>query len=334
MSHNNSTAKQRRKDRRAIAMGARDTGSASPRLVVTSSVACSTPKKGLDERVADDHTLDSPARGGTVGRVCGGLVNKALACLSVGTVIVWCLSFTGNGLFNFFSDSPAFQLWPFAICVCFCLVFGVFRLVPASKSFLRYGLAIAGVLVVCLVTSAFVKRRAASVPSRQGAWLPPELPLRCELVFVTFGGQTCGDTPARMHTNAGFRFGSNQPFRAYVRSNRFVVEAEFASDARGTHKVKIANGQVGSIPPSCDKNCNSNAFEIVDSLNKPILQLIYKTPEHVVINGLFEGGGVRTFAFEGTTRSFPQTQPFPRVPDRVAYFKYPSSKYQGVIAEQ
>ena len=169
--------------------------------------------------------------------------------------------------------------------------------------------------------------------SRQSMWLPPELPLECELVSVTFGGQTSSDAPAKMHTNAGFQFGNNQPFRAYVRSNRFFVEAEFASDTRASHRLKIANGQVSSIPPSCDKNFNANAFEIVDNLNKPILQLIYKTPEHVVINGLFEGGGVRTFAFGGTTRTFPQTQPFPLAPDRVAYFKYPSSKYRGVVAE-
>ena len=41
-------------------------------------------------------------------------------------------------------------------------------------------------------------------------------------------------------------------------------------------------------PPNWDFNSNDKAIEVVNESGGPIFQLYYKTPSHIVINGIFQ----------------------------------------------
>jgi hypothetical protein len=48
----------------------------------------------------------------------GNPVEKIGLLITTGALIAWCLGVSTNGVFNFFSDSPSFQIYPF--CFTFC----------------------------------------------------------------------------------------------------------------------------------------------------------------------------------------------------------------------
>lgn len=74
-----------------------------------------------------------------------------MATGGVAAFIFWILSITANGFFNFFSDQPAVQLFPFALVVCVALFVLVHKFVGGySKNKALYF----GVGVICMVVLA------------------------------------------------------------------------------------------------------------------------------------------------------------------------------------
>src|SRR6266403_2643315 len=55
----------------------------------------------------------------------------------------------------------------------------------------------------------------------------------------------------------------------------------------GIRPIEITDGEFIFNEPYGDRNFNDAALEMVDDHQKPVLQVIWKTPSHLVINGIF-----------------------------------------------
>jgi hypothetical protein len=55
----------------------------------------------------------------------------------------------------------------------------------------------------------------------------------------------------------------------------------------GKPPIEVKNNKFTVRVPNWDRNFNANAFEVVDSKNIPILQVIRKTATHIIVNGIF-----------------------------------------------
>lgn len=171
----------------------------------------------------------------------------------------------------------------------------------------------------------------------QTAWQPPELPIGCKKVYVTFGDTLFEHNVEVLKTNGLWRIGITEPIRCHIESNRFYVDITVINPSRPDVPIIIKNGQIGATPPDSDRNDSVTDFEVVDELQKPILQLRYKQPEHVIINGIFPiTSNYFNFVFkEGTIISVPNDNPGNiKLPERKAIFKYPGLRYHGQYADK
>jgi hypothetical protein len=127
--------------------------------------------------------------------------------------------------------------------------------------------------------------------------------------------------------------GDHMNVRAHVMNNRFYVDAEITWD--GINSYAISNMTfIGTMPANWDRNCNSNAFEIVGPDHLPVFQEIYTLPEHIILNGIFpKKPGIIIGMFDGEMISGFPSEVLDGFPNRKAIFKYPSWKYPGVLAD-
>lgn len=94
----------------------------------------------------------------------------------------------------------------------------------------------------------------------------------------------------------------------------------------GIFSVEVKDDKFVLNDPGWDRNFNQRALEIVDENKNPVLQVIWKTPNHLIINGIFHFGGVTIIADANGWR--------PRRPgDKLKpLFKYPSWQFPGQYA--
>lgn len=163
-------------------------------------------------------------------------------------------------------------------------------------------------------------------------WQPPELPSGCKWVTVSLGSATIMQTVSQPAWNPIVGMSGNM--LALVRSNRLHCDAEVTFD--GINSFTISNMSFsGNMPPSWDRNWSSNAFEIVGSDGLPVLQLFYKQPEHLVVNGLFPlVNGSVLGAFEDGFQFGNGKQVLERFKNRKPLFKYPGWQHRGKFAEK
>ena len=124
-----------------------------------------------------------------------------------------------------------------------------------------------------------------------------------------------------------FNFGGFKPIRFYVDNGKFYADVGLYGGS-GLPPVEVKHNEFIVRPMNWDRNSDKNALEVVNELERPIFQLVYRSPGHVVINGIFQAPGWLVLANEdgATTIANPPTQ--------VAFalkriFKYPSWKYPG-----
>jgi hypothetical protein len=92
--------------------------------------------------------------------------------------------------------------------------------------------------------------------------------------------------------------------------------------------VQLTQSVLVSEPQGWDVNADSNAIEIVDDRQNPVVQIIFQTYYQIVINGfLYFPGGFMFVDEDGRTIMNPKT-PVDYSLKRI--FKYPSLLYQGV----
>ena len=126
-----------------------------------------------------------------------------------------------------------------------------------------------------------------------------------------------------------FNFSGFKPVKLYV--ERGVLYADISIyGGSGMPPLKINRNQLSGKPPDWDFNSNEKALEVVNERNLPIYQFYYKTPNHIVVNGVFTyPGGLMLANTEGMILN-----PFLPASFRLKpIFKYPSWKYHGEYAD-
>jgi hypothetical protein len=186
-------------------------------------------------------------------------------------------------------------------------------------------------------------RQSQLAQARQ--WQPPELPpnLRSNpMVQLKFGGMTevwpvHSEQDAPTAPAAIILPGGGRVVIPYVKDNRIYVKTQtMFGDMEQT--VQMNNEWPITIPPGWDRNFNANAFEIVDGTKLPVLQVRYNSANSIEVYGIFVSkNGSVTIAFgdglKGIAFPFVKTMMPTNIPDRKAWFQYPSSNFLGELAK-
>lgn len=118
-----------------------------------------------------------------------------------------------------------------------------------------------------------------------------------------------------------------KPVRMYVEDGKLYADVKVYGGA-GRPPIEIKHNEFVVRPPNWDRNSSETALEVVNESQFPVFQFIYKTPFHIVVNGIFPSPVGLILANEsGITvvrkSTLPQTFFLKRI------FKYPSWKYPG-----
>jgi hypothetical protein len=89
--------------------------------------------------------------------------------------------------------------------------------------------------------------------------------------------------------------------------------------------VRLEHNRLLSKPSQWAMNFDDNALEVVDEKQRPIFQLYYKSPSHIVMYGVFFNGYVNWLASPEGYASTPNLDKKPYPLKRL--FKYPPSKF-------
>lgn len=126
-----------------------------------------------------------------------------------------------------------------------------------------------------------------------------------------------------------FDFGGFKPVRLYVENGKLYADvAVYGGHARAP--IELRHNELIARPLNWDRNSSQAALEIVNENQVPVFQLMYKTPSHIVCNGVFPfPGGLILANDEGMVinPTLPVTFRMKRI------FKYPSWKYPGQYEE-
>lgn len=168
-------------------------------------------------------------------------------------------------------------------------------------------------------------------------WMPPELPKGCKMVYITFGNCSVGVSPSVSKMPNIVNVSGVSPIMGHVKYNRFYVSVDLPGPF-GVIKIRdqnIANRSI--IPVDWDCNSSSNAVEIVNESNLPILQVFYRKPEQIVVRGIFVVG---KFCVYGDENSMTMGTYHPSKPSGLPsefylkpLFKYPSWNHRGDFAD-
>jgi hypothetical protein len=184
-----------------------------------------------------------------------------------------------------------------------------------------------------------VKARTGKVPLLKKSTMaqpPLELPIfteKVENVDFSLGerGFTAGYSIAALEKQPREPFNLNNfsPVKVYIKNGRPYADVKIYGGS-GLPAIEIRNNQLRNKPSNWDFNSNERPLEIVDQNYRPIYQFFYKSPSHIVINGIFPFPGGLILANESGAILNP-TLPTTFVLKRI--FKYPSWKYPGKIDE-
>ena len=127
------------------------------------------------------------------------------------------------------------------------------------------------------------------------------------------------------HMNNLFVFNNYRPVELYIEGGQLYADVKIYG-GHGLPPIEIRKNKLSNKPHDWDFNSNDKALEIVDNKQTPIYQFFYKTPSHIVMNGIFPFPGGLILANEnGATINpiFPTNFSLKRI------FKYPSWQYPG-----
>lgn len=126
-----------------------------------------------------------------------------------------------------------------------------------------------------------------------------------------------------------YNFGEYKPVKLYMKNGNLFADVKIFGGS-GLPPIEIKQNELINKPHDWDFNSNDKALEIVDKNKTPIYQFYYKTPSHIVVNGIFPFPGGLILANENgvlLNPSLPTTFTLKRI------FKYPSWKYPGEYEE-
>ena len=122
-----------------------------------------------------------------------------------------------------------------------------------------------------------------------------------------------------------FNFGGLKPIEIYI-SNDNIYADVLIYGGSNLLPIEIKGNKLINKPPDWDFNSNKNALEVVNEKQITIYQFIYKTPSHIVFNGIFPfPDGLILASEKGVVLNptLPTTFELKRI------FKYPSWQYPG-----
>ena len=129
------------------------------------------------------------------------------------------------------------------------------------------------------------------------------------------------------HYTKAFEFNGYYPVELYIEKDILYADVNIYG-GYGLPPIKIKRNKLFNKPVNWDFNSNETAMEIVDENNFPIYQFFYKTPSHIVLNGIIPFSEGFILANENGaifTLIIPDSFKLKRI------FKYPSWKYPGEI---
>ena len=129
----------------------------------------------------------------------------------------------------------------------------------------------------------------------------------------------------KRHIDSGFSLNGYRPVELYIENGQLYADVKIYSGS-GLPPIEIIKNKLSNKPNDWDFNSNEKALEIVDENGTPVYQFFYKSPSHIVMNGIFPYPGGLILANEnGATGNpiLPSTFKLNRI------FKYPSWKYPG-----
>lgn len=131
----------------------------------------------------------------------------------------------------------------------------------------------------------------------------PTFQQRGDLMTVTFGTSTTTQKTADLekapHSIANI--GGYEPLKMYVENKTLYLDT--ALYVPGNVKpFEIKHNNYDVIPPGYDLNSNDVALELVNEHHIPIFQIVYQSPTHIIVKGMFASpnGGVLIVDDEGT----------------------------------
>jgi hypothetical protein len=239
------------------------------------------------------------------------------------TFIAGVFAFSLGGPLNFFGSNPRIFYFPaLVLCVLICWI-----VMSATHKFVNYKLTENKQEPVLAVKQP---NKAAAIPSNAAPRAPeldnPEFSEKVEKGVIELGdgglgirfsadelrSQKCspitlGDKPE----------GQQNPLVVYMEGNKLFCDFKTQVHwiAGPATPFELRHNELVGMPPNWDLNKSKSALEVVDQNTNPILQLYYKTPSHIVING-----------------DFPQMG-FSAKPKRLI-FKYPAWRHPGEYADK
>lgn len=265
---------------------------------------------------------------------------------------------------------------PYLIVVGFslCAFLAALRVFRENRC-LRYGAPAALTVVLFVIAHSLTVCTELPVePPKKTEWLPPELPPRCSNVVVKFGadsfnfplpllsvsseksGTKVADDLWLRLAEIQMTFGTRtfaHPLRPEVKDNRLYLSVlvPYQNDRK---RISMDNALDRHLPAMWDRNFTSNAFEIVQHDNTPVLQVIYRRADVIEVYGIFVLDAHHVFVTFGATNSMwvqnltadstnvtadstafilPTAAFEADFAPRNPIFKYPSWKYMGVFSE-
>jgi len=197
------------------------------------------------------------------------------------------------------------------------------------------GISAAG---LCVIVVPWLKRVATDelIATIQTAVRPAPTPVKPPtFVEVEQYWLRLGDNTLPLRPNARtaiMKFDEMSAVQAVVREGKVLISARLYGGS-GAQPVVIDDNQFAVSNTSWDRNFSDTAFEVVDSQQLPMLQIIYKTPRNVVVYGIFETGRMHlAISEEGMhgTRNPLDTNHWPL--RRI--FRYPSRNFPGIELTQ
>jgi hypothetical protein len=184
--------------------------------------------------------------------------------------------------------------------------------------------------VVKKVSSKKASKKTAPKPDTQPKLQLPRFSEKVEHVFFSLGenGITMGYSKAALEKapNEPFLLNNFRPVKVYVKNEMPYVDVKVYGGSEFP-PLEIKDNKILNKPPSWDFNSNDRAMEIVNENHVPMYQFYYKTPSHIVLNGIFPfPNGLILASEKGVV--FNPTLPATFKLNRI--FKYPSWKFPGV----
>lgn len=133
-------------------------------------------------------------------------------------------------------------------------------------------------------------------------------------------------------TPLSFNGGTYAPVRLWLKEDKLKLDSDLY-DPAGNLLVSIKQNKLTEVPSGWDYNMNEKALEVVTGAGTPMLQLIFRADDHVVLNGYFHVPGTNEVVLcqeEGISVGKTNSQPPPeKIYNVRRIFKYPAWKYPG-----